>query len=290
MAIKELARNIVRRWVGAREGETILDARRRKQVQRNSETDGVVYDDNDLIEALLSLGIEKGDTLIVHSQWRSFYGYRQGSPEALVLLLMQLVGPDGNVLMPAYGANKTRFDVGSTASGAGVLSEVFRMMPGVERAAIPHFSLAGIGPDVPLFFSQSEQCSYGFDESSPYSLASNAGAKILLLGMGADTPKISSFHLAAWRCKDTVLPYRDIWVEKRVTVVDGEGRERERIAMGKRAGVKNNNRVFRHIYGSVPKHTAYIGKLDLTVFNSSDAVRICMDEIEHGSRIYKGLR
>ena len=287
--IKNNIRKIVRWSVSAREQETVADALRRHQVNSYSKFDHVKYDAGDVAKALRQIGITPGDTVMVHSQWRSFYGFQGGSPELLIQLLLESVRGGGTLLMPSHGYDKNFFDVRNTPSSMGVVSEVFRKMDGVKRACIPHFSVATVGCSSDEYLSMCPVCHYGFDEYSPYSLMSEAGGKVLLLGMGKHTPKISAFHIAAYRRSKEDSVYGSAFVDGTCHVIDREGKESLVAVLRKAPGVRNDNAAFRRVFKLVPKRTAHLGKLTLTAFNCSDAVEVCYQEICKGALMYKGL-
>ena len=99
-----------------------------------------------LADDLRRLGVEPGDTLFVHSSFKSL-GMVDGGAGAVVAALEDAVGADGNVLMPSFnlvtGGNEGRaaaWDHATAASTVGWITEHFRRMPGTVRS--DHFSHA----------------------------------------------------------------------------------------------------------------------------------------------------
>jgi aminoglycoside N3'-acetyltransferase len=99
------------------------------------------------IELLRDLGFNPGATVMVHS---SFSHIRrrvpQITPQSLIALLQELLGPEGTLLMPTfpfhgsqgeYADKNPRFDVQKTPSRVGILTEVFRQTRGVKRSKHP---------------------------------------------------------------------------------------------------------------------------------------------------------
>jgi aminoglycoside N3'-acetyltransferase len=99
------------------------------------------------IGLLRDLGFNPGATVMVHS---SFSHIRrrvpQITPQRLIGLLQELLGPEGTLLMPTfpfqgsqgeYADKNPRFDVQKTPSRVGILTEVFRQTPGVVRSKHP---------------------------------------------------------------------------------------------------------------------------------------------------------
>ena len=52
-----------------------------------------------LVEGFRSLGVEEGDTLLVHSSYKSF-GEVDGGPQTVIRALEVVLGVDGTLIMP----------------------------------------------------------------------------------------------------------------------------------------------------------------------------------------------
>ena len=85
------------------------------------------------------LGISEGDVLFVHSSFKSL-GPVDGGAETVVAALMDVVGLSGLLLMPSFnllgdrGARADAWDIETTPSTVGRLTEFFRQMPGTYRS------------------------------------------------------------------------------------------------------------------------------------------------------------
>ena len=106
-----------------------------------------------LKDTLISLGIHPGMKLVVHSAFSSFGGV-EGGPEAFCRLLMELLTPEGVLMMPSFtfelyeGKDIGKpFDYLNTPSDTGIVTEVFRKMPGVYRSADPCHATSVWGKD-----------------------------------------------------------------------------------------------------------------------------------------------
>ncbi|MBO4633284.1 MAG: AAC(3) family N-acetyltransferase [Lentisphaeria bacterium] len=102
-------------------------------------------------EALRKLGLHAGMELIVHSAF-SAIGQMEGGAESFCRLLMKTIGPEGTLLMPAFTFNLYEgkdfgqpFDVRNSPSSCGILTEVFRKMPGICRSCDPCHSYSAWG-------------------------------------------------------------------------------------------------------------------------------------------------
>jgi aminoglycoside N3'-acetyltransferase len=113
------------------------------------------FTDAEFTDFLRGLGFTPGATVMVHSAF-SLVKRRVPNltPQKLITMLQDLLGQEGTLLMPTfafrgrqahYVDTHTHFDVQKTPSSVGVLTEVFRKMPGVTRSYHPTHSVAGWG-------------------------------------------------------------------------------------------------------------------------------------------------
>lgn len=107
----------------------------------------------DIKRGLISVGIEKGDTVLVHSSLSSF-GYVKGGADTIIDVLLEVVGGSGTIAMPTFTWNsfhnkkKVVFDLANTSvkSEVGIIPETFRRRKGVIRSTHICHSVAAIGP------------------------------------------------------------------------------------------------------------------------------------------------
>ncbi|MCK2219655.1 AAC(3) family N-acetyltransferase [Actinomadura sp. ATCC 31491] len=183
-----------------------------------------------------------GQVVLLHSSLRSL-GPVEGGAGTVVAALRGLLGPDGTLAVPtgtsgnsdtsplyraavagmtaaevaAYRDRMPAFDPATTPSqGMGVIAEHVRTLPGARRSGHPQTSLAAVGPlAARITGGHARDCLLG--ERSPIARLYDAGARVLLLGVGYD--KCTAFHLAEYR--RTAHPPRRTY---RAVVDDGDGR------------------------------------------------------------------
>ncbi|MFW9923506.1 MAG: aminoglycoside N(3)-acetyltransferase [Candidatus Thorarchaeota archaeon] len=171
-----------------------------------------------LIEDLTNLGIHTGDIVIVHSSL-SKLGYIVGGAVSVIDALIESVGKDGTIVMPAFTYGNTEpsnwqcppvpkewwdilreeipaFDpVKMPTTSVGVIPEIFRKFPDVVRSYHPIGSFCAWGKYANEIVSVHRiDDMYGFD--SPLGKLYQLGAKILLLGVDHDSN--TSLHFAEW--------------------------------------------------------------------------------------------
>jgi aminoglycoside 3-N-acetyltransferase len=159
------------------------------------------FNSNDLLRAFTSMGIVNGDTVLIHSQFSSFKGY-DGAPEDVIAVLKQAVGTQGTLAMmtipfPRYAVDYADthpvFDVASTPSKMGVLTETFRKDPEVQRSLHPTHSVAVWGKHTDELISGHHLSPTPCGANTPIGRLVALNAKVLSLG---DTLAMTILHYA----------------------------------------------------------------------------------------------
>ena len=173
--------------------------RKRKKSIRSKElydnrTKGRFYTKDKLLDEFRLIGINEGDTLLVHSSL-SKIGYVEGGAKAVVEALLELVGNSGNLLMPTspnaslqydYIKGLKCFDVANDPSKLGSITEYFRKLPQSVRSAHPTEPVSCIGPDAEFFTNEHFGERTPYSSKSPFYKVSEKGGKILYLGVTLD--------------------------------------------------------------------------------------------------------
>lgn len=275
---------LVRVLLRCRDGETIIDALHRRKVKIKKYMCHRSFSTNDFINALQECGVNYNDNLMVHASWREFYAY-DGSPEEIVEALLQITGKNGNLVMPCFGRSKVYFDVDLDRSSAGVLSEIFRNRDDVIRSKCSHFSCAASGKDAYEIVSDHCNSSYGFDQQSPYyKFVHMPNSKIIMLGLGGHSVKLSLYHLPEMILKNDPF-YSNLFKEKyEAEVVYRENGKmiRQIHTMMKRDDTIPNYFNILKIYkqGFVKKAT--LGGMDLVVLDAKPALDYILNEANNG--------
>lgn len=136
-----------------------------------------------LVAAIRSLGVRAGDLLQVHSSL-SRLGYVEGGAEAVVDALLEVVGPEGTVMVPTFNHGVVEvFDPAETPSRNGAVTEAFRKRPGVRRSLHPTHAYAAIGPQAE-YLTEGHLDVETFDPRSPLGKLAELGGWVLMLGIG----------------------------------------------------------------------------------------------------------
>jgi aminoglycoside 3-N-acetyltransferase len=137
-----------------------------------------------LAAQLGDLGVETGCLLMVHSSFRSL-GVED--PEAAVQALLQAVGEEGTLLMPAltYMQKPAHVhDTRTTPSCVGYLTEYFRTRPGTLRSLHPTHSVCAVGPAAEALLEMHILDKTPCGLNSPFNQLLHQKGKILMLGCG----------------------------------------------------------------------------------------------------------
>lgn len=121
-------------------------------------------------ESLLRLGEWNGRVVWVQISFNDFYNVEM-RPSEIIEMMLELVGPQGTLLMPAFPLNPDpgkELRIDSVPSNTGLVTELFRRMPGAERSIHINSSVAALGPDAGYLTSGHHLGKYPWGETSPY--------------------------------------------------------------------------------------------------------------------------
>lgn len=139
---------------------------------------------------LRALGLKEGDTVMVHSSYKSLGGIEEG-PAGVFKGLLEVLGEEGTLIFPGFSFDTvTRenpvFDIDETPSCVGFLPEYFRTkVEGVIRSIHATHSLCLKGKRAEELASGHEKDLTPVGENSPLTKLPKIDGKILMLGNGA---------------------------------------------------------------------------------------------------------
>ncbi|WP_252699143.1 aminoglycoside N(3)-acetyltransferase [Natronosalvus vescus] len=172
-----------------------------------------------LVDDFQNLGIEAGDTLLVHSSL-SALGWVCVDAQTVVDALMTVVTEEGTLVMPTHSTQYSDPSVWSNppvpeswietirtqrppyrpettpTRGMGAIVEAFRTYPAVRRSAHPTLSFAAWGANAATIVDD-HPLDNGLGEDSPLARVYNLDGSVLLLGVGHESN--TSLHLAEYR-------------------------------------------------------------------------------------------
>jgi aminoglycoside 3-N-acetyltransferase len=152
-----------------------------------------------LLNEWISCGIAYGDTVLLHSNLVALLrGFRRKgialSVGEILTSLLAAVGARGTVLLPLFNfgfAHGQAFDIKSTPSEMGALSEAGRSHPDAVRTGHPIYSFAAIGAGAWRFEGLENFSGYGAD--SPFGVLRDMNGKIAVLNLH-DQGSMTFYH------------------------------------------------------------------------------------------------
>jgi len=189
------------------------------------------YGPDELVRALRKLGVQPGDSVMLHAGFDKRHGFR-GSIESANEAFLRAVGAQGNLLMVsmpfrASAAEYLRklkcFDARKTPSAMGLLSEFFRRRDDVLRSSHASHPILASGPRAEWFVAGHEHCVYPCGPGSPIEKLLEVDGKVVFFNVPFNT--FTFIHYLEHRvspCFDFSL-YTHTPFDARV--IDRQGRE-----------------------------------------------------------------
>lgn len=175
-----------------------------------------------VIEHIKTLGIQKGDILIVHSSMEGLSA-TGASAKHYIDMLLQLVGEDGTLVLPAFPLYNTKKDQGvpkyepkRTVCSTGMMPNIFIRYPGVIRSEFPVNPLAAKGKYAEQMMRDNLKGDLAHGKNSAWEYCVEHNAKILFLGLKA-YHSCTVVH-AAEELLDSEWPIKD-WFEKKQYII-----------------------------------------------------------------------
>lgn len=143
----------------------------------------------ELMNALIDVGLATGDTVLVHSSLRAL-GPVEGRAQGVIDALLTTLGPQGTLALPTHTwstvhGNQPVFHQTLSPSSVGTLTNVFRMLPGVQRSLHPTHSVAACGARATeLVAEHLQETPCALD--SPYGKLITWDGAVLMIGVGLD--------------------------------------------------------------------------------------------------------
>lgn len=208
---------------------------------------------SDITDALQAVGLQAGDSVMVHTSLGKI-GYVCGGAQAVIEALIETVGEDGTIMMPAQSWKNLDPETGvhwdadeadwdrirenwpaynkaiTPTNTMGAVAEMFRSWPGAVRSDHPARSVAAWGKNAD-YLTKNHDLSDIFGDASPVGKLYQLDGKVLLIGVDYD--KNTSLHLADVRAeypgKHTCIEHsavmengKRVWKAYETLFVDGE--------------------------------------------------------------------
>lgn len=259
-------------------------------------SDFIMLTKENLVDEFRACGVKEGQHIFVHTSLKSL-GFVIGGAETLIRALLEIVGPEGTLMMPSqtwknldpkigvhWEVPETHWDMirahwpaydkeVTPVIGMGIVAEVFRKWPGAHRSDHPARSVVAVGK-YSEYLTKNHDLSNIFGKDSPVDKLYQLDGHVLLIGV--DHNKNTSLHLAETRADFTSKKFTE---ESSAMMVNG-----------KRAWVTYHTQVvededfleigaaFDHAY-HVQVHK--IGHADVKFFRQRDLVDFATEWMNH---------
>ena len=159
----------------------------------------------DIISSLKKIGLEKGDTVFLHSGL-SQLGVIEGGAATIIFAFLELLGKKGNLFLPAFTRPYIAFEGLVTRDwnyhpydpcdpsqiSVGAIPKAFFAYPGVVRSNHPTHSVLGLGPDAEKYLKRQAENDSPSGEHSVFAFLPELNAK--MLWFGADLATSTYLH------------------------------------------------------------------------------------------------
>ena len=146
-----------------------------------------------LVEGFRELGVAEGDSLLVHSSYKSL-GKVEGGPQTVIHALEAALGAEGTLVMPTFNFDFNKgvpWDVRKTRSKMGALTEVVRVDPRAKRVFHPFYSFTILGKHAEMLGSLRYKSAY--ERNSVFGKLRDLDGKIMVIGLSYNN-SMTFFH------------------------------------------------------------------------------------------------
>jgi aminoglycoside 3-N-acetyltransferase len=139
---------------------------------------------NELLDGFRQTSVKQGDTIIVHTSYKSLGGV-EGGADTVIDVMRELVGKNGTVMFPAFNFQSWTethyFDVLETPSKMGMITEMARLRPDARRTPHPIYSFSVLGARADEFSKTEDVEAYG--SNSAFALFHKTNGTIVSIGL-----------------------------------------------------------------------------------------------------------
>lgn len=183
--------------------------------------------DKKMAEDLRALGLKSGDAVLVHSSLSSL-GYVEGGADTVIDTLLEVLGDEGTLLMPALSYRTVRpetpvFSIKDSPSCVGKITETFRLREGVKRSMHPSHSVCAVGKYADELLDGHIDTDTPAGATSPFALLPKYSGKLLMLGCGLNPN--TSIHAIEEQFRPEYLMRKGKFPFK---LIDGDGNVTEK--------------------------------------------------------------
>lgn len=284
MTPRELTKRLAVRLLGGGDVRSFVRTRKLAMRKRLYRTEISIEDFRCLLGRL---GFARGRVVWLQSSWNELYNL-PAKPSEIVDLMLDLLGPTGTLVMPAFPLDQSPSKlllIDSAPSSTGLLTEVFRRYHNVERSIHLTSSVCALGPQAVYLVRDHHRDKFSWGPMSPYCRLMDVDARLVSLGLDPYVSWFTPVH--AVEC----LLYEDIPFFK--SVFDGTVRYRWRRRNGeegehefmRRIG-RINARAFKGYFSTDAAVEARVSNLNAFAIDARRAIAGAVDLGRRGVTVY----
>jgi len=245
-----------------------------------------------IISGLQQLKDLPGARVMVHSSLSSF-GHVEGGAYTVIAALMEVVTPQGTLMMPSFNHGVAfedgapgYYDPGETPTTNGAIPDLFWRLPGVQRSLDPTHAIAAWGQDSRRY-TQHHHRTLTMGLQSPLGMLYQDGGLGLLLGVGYGSNTFhhiveTAFEAPCLGLRSEVYPVR---------LPDGHLVQGRTWGWRESACPFTDQMAYPEMMESRGLHqVAYIGHCRATLFRLQDCFSVVADLLQHGKNGTPGCR
>jgi len=166
----------------------LRQAKRTREIKKSAKS----ITKSKLADSLLKLGLQKGDCVLLHSSLKSI-GYIEGGAKAVLQAFLDVVTPEGTLIVPTYSMRGTMletckaadyiFDPRTSLTQLGSIPANFLKMKDLNRSIHPTHSVSAIGKDAEYITEAHHLASSTYGVDSPWDRLIKINGKIIGLGV-----------------------------------------------------------------------------------------------------------
>jgi aminoglycoside 3-N-acetyltransferase len=172
-----------------------------------------------LVGDFIALGLRPGTIVMVHSSLGRI-GWTEGGPVTVVRALLETLGPEGTLVMPAESPQVSDpghvgvFDPETTPTTMGAIAEAFRTHPGTRRSNHPLVSVCANGRRA-MEITAEHSLQFCEGRGTPFQKLYDLDGHTLLMGVGFN--RCTSLHYA-----ESLVPGRRTSISRFPVIENGE--------------------------------------------------------------------
>jgi aminoglycoside 3-N-acetyltransferase len=281
---RELAKRIVRRLTGKEDIRAYVRLRRlefKKRLHRKEITLG------ELRQTFGEMGVAEGRTIWFQSSWNEFYNYK-GTPSSIINLLLEMIGPDGTLVMLATPLSVVPGEVlhiDRAPVSTGMICEVFRRYKGVRRSIHQSASVIALGPQAEYLTRDHHNTLVSWDSKSPFWRLTEVDALCLSAGNWRFLASLAPLHAVEAALRMEIAYFHELFTGS-VTYVweNREGQKGEHTYMTRKGAFDAEK--FGRLYPAHMSKQKRLSNLEIWSISARDAINTGIALGRQGKTMY----